>query len=988
MFSKIKKRASAVRFAFSFKVGTLAPWPNGNKSCAIGWQRGSSAKKRGATEPHLPELVPGQLGTAVKFDEVIQLSATLYMEGGAKANPSGPFKKKCLIFAVLETDSRGRRTESSGRVVIDLAEFASIQNETTREFPVACSKTIQAAVGEPILGVTVRSSWKGASGPGSGGSFASSLSSDATGGTLTSQLSSLMRSGQPTSPSPLHGGMTGDQMDELRAFDRLRTINESESEYRTRTSSKSEIMVPPQVLEGVAEEAAAAAAGRYDDDGFMVDSDEEEVAAPPPKQSNKDSQVQAIGGAPPPSKDSDRISSWLSAAERQPDSPENVENGKNAKHEDEDPAAGRPGTRSPESESYDDAGTGLSGLSTPAKSGEEIIASPTVSEGGENGSSEPPLPNPPAQMSDTHDRRFARRPNSGIASDEDRSAAPPPIRPHRENDDARNLQTENPVASANEERQEAEHAGLRPSKSSGHGANHGEESGIPRRWRRVHEERALPKEAMPGKDISPFLSQSPKSPDNTPSSKLESSPFDGDIQSQLRNAAFLEASVYLARSGRSQFKSRNTHAPARRIIRTLAALGPDQGVAVTKDALQAIRSMVKGCGADVSGMAYWWSNCVHMRFLLPHVASGGSRSGTPRKNSVPVRESHWAMKGILQVLTTLEKEIYNRIQQYLWWKVLMPLVADQGRRGRISPGRAKSNNEIAVHRWLDALHAVYDQFLMSPSGKGNEGHVSVLKTQVLRNCCQRIDAMLYQELTPVQGADGFGAANHSDASFVDEILGVDPDSLPPLDDAVLPFTRGKLSFGAGMHIKMAVTRWVEWAFEVDVKEEAGQPLFPLLKATADLLMMPKELLTDASVRMDVFSALSTRSMCALLERYTPDDFAPDPIDTSVLENLKNLPQSQPIDSPRTHLVYQPPSDRGDPVAELTSSSRSNVSFKSTNSFEEHPLSYEFDSVSEDELDSLSAMYEGEVKGETPSRFKLLKELWVERRDRRLGRGSR
>lgn len=77
MFSKIKKRASAVKFGFSLKIGALAPWPSGDKACAVGWQRGK--KRRGATEGRLPEQIPGQLGTAVRFNEIIHMSATLYM---------------------------------------------------------------------------------------------------------------------------------------------------------------------------------------------------------------------------------------------------------------------------------------------------------------------------------------------------------------------------------------------------------------------------------------------------------------------------------------------------------------------------------------------------------------------------------------------------------------------------------------------------------------------------------------------------------------------------------------------------------------------------------------------------------------------------------------------------------------------------------------------------------------------------------------------
>lgn len=68
----------------------------------------------------------------------------------------GPFKKKALILAVLETDGRTHATAALGRVVIDLAEFASIDGQELRTFVVACNKSIHAAVGEPQLTVTIR----------------------------------------------------------------------------------------------------------------------------------------------------------------------------------------------------------------------------------------------------------------------------------------------------------------------------------------------------------------------------------------------------------------------------------------------------------------------------------------------------------------------------------------------------------------------------------------------------------------------------------------------------------------------------------------------------------------------------------------------------------------------------------------------------------------------------------------------------------------
>lgn len=68
----------------------------------------------------------------------------------------GPFKKKCLILAVLETDGRTHATAALGRIVIDLSEFASIDGQELRTFAVACNKSIHSAVGEPQLTVTIK----------------------------------------------------------------------------------------------------------------------------------------------------------------------------------------------------------------------------------------------------------------------------------------------------------------------------------------------------------------------------------------------------------------------------------------------------------------------------------------------------------------------------------------------------------------------------------------------------------------------------------------------------------------------------------------------------------------------------------------------------------------------------------------------------------------------------------------------------------------
>ena len=58
--------------------------------------------------------------------------------GADRGSLTGPFKKKCLILAILETDGRTHATAALGRVVIDLSEFASIDGQELRTFQVRC----------------------------------------------------------------------------------------------------------------------------------------------------------------------------------------------------------------------------------------------------------------------------------------------------------------------------------------------------------------------------------------------------------------------------------------------------------------------------------------------------------------------------------------------------------------------------------------------------------------------------------------------------------------------------------------------------------------------------------------------------------------------------------------------------------------------------------------------------------------------------------
>ncbi|KAG1676958.1 hypothetical protein FOA52_014834 [Chlamydomonas sp. UWO 241] len=196
--SKLASKISATKFIYTFTVHNLTPWPHVQRAVAIGWQRGKS--KRGATRSVYPSTAPGRIGSVVRFNEKFDVQASLFKDPNGAPSPSGlgPFKKKCIILAILETDGRTQATAALGRIVIDMAEFAGIEHQETRTFAVTCNKSIHATVGEPQLTVTVRCRWaKSSATAGAAGDMyyddLGSVSTDTTGSRMTANLSSFLR---------------------------------------------------------------------------------------------------------------------------------------------------------------------------------------------------------------------------------------------------------------------------------------------------------------------------------------------------------------------------------------------------------------------------------------------------------------------------------------------------------------------------------------------------------------------------------------------------------------------------------------------------------------------------------------------------------------------------------------------------------------------------------------------------------------------------
>lgn len=66
-------------------------------------------------------------------------------------------------------------------------------------------------------------------------------------------------------------------------------------------------------------------------------------------------------------------------------------------------------------------------------------------------------------------------------------------------------------------------------------------------------------------------------------------------------------------------------------------------------------------------------------------------------------------------------------------------------------------------------------------------------------------------------------------------------------------------------------------FRAEPRAPCSAALFPNLRAAADLLMMPKEALTDGAIRAEMLPGLGLGRVVRLLQRFTPDDFAQEPL---------------------------------------------------------------------------------------------------------------
>ena len=218
--------------------------------------------------------------------------------------------------------------------------------------------------------------------------------------------------------------------------------------------------------------------------------------------------------------------------------------------------------------------------------------------------------------------------------------------------------------------------------------------------------------------------------------------------------------------------------------------------------------------------------------------------------------------------------------------------------------------EGAVGHWIRGLRGV--DGVLHPRGRppfAPRPLASLLRKLALIGLMNKLDKTLFETLLTGddQGQEGGGGGggvgpmasssphNHHHYHQQQQHHGASVGGDGALPHELLPCQRGKLTFEAGVALKMAAGKLMEWAsdagmFHGTMYDPRGSgekvPMLPRLREVADLLMVDKSSLTDEEGRRTIAPSLSTAAIVRVLQRYVPDDGNNDAIPSALIKQLK------------------------------------------------------------------------------------------------------
>lgn len=401
------------------------------------------------------------------------------------------------------------------------------------------------------------------------------------------------------------------------------------------------------------------------------------------------------------------------------------------------------------------------------------------------------------------------------------------------------------------------------------------------------------------------------------------------LEEELRDVAALEISLYsvVPEHGSSAHK---VHSPARRLsriyIHACKHWTQNKRATIAKNSVSGLVLVAKSCGNDVSRLTFWLSNTIVLREIICQ-AFGNSHNSTPvtrisesngfsKKSEGKSQSLKWKggsgnkqLNGHLQfdedwqemgtfiaALQKVESWIFSRIVESVWWQALTPhMQSPVGSTTKpigklLGPALGdQQQGSFSINLWKNAFQDALQKLCPVRAGGHECGCLPVLGRMVMEQCVARLDVAMFNAILRE-------SANE---------IPTDPVSDPILDSKVLPIPAGDLSFGSGAQLKNSVGNWSRWLTDMfgmdtddspkededfteddDGQDGVGEPKsFILLNSFSDLLMLPKDMLMDRSIRQEVCPLISLSLVKRILCNFTPDEFCPDAVPGAVLEAL-------------------------------------------------------------------------------------------------------
>ncbi|CAA7026870.1 unnamed protein product [Microthlaspi erraticum] len=362
------------------------------------------------------------------------------------------------------------------------------------------------------------------------------------------------------------------------------------------------------------------------------------------------------------------------------------------------------------------------------------------------------------------------------------------------------------------------------------------------------------------------------------------------LEEELREMAALEMSVYsvFPEHGSSEDK---LHRPARDLSRLYALATKNQSenklISVTKNIVSGLFLVLKSCGSDASRLTFWLSNTVMLREIISH-----GFGGTYLNGSKSLEEDWTDARTLIAALRRVESCLFTQAVGSIWSQVMMVHMRPQGvdstmgeTIGNFSEPATcdRLQESFSVNLWKKAFEEALQRMCPLQATRSKCGCLDFLTRMIMEQCIVRLDVAMFNAILRESSQQ----------------MPTDTDSDPIGDPRVLPIPAGVLSFESGVKLKNTICYWSRlltdiFEMNLDHSPEKEQQMprgdaefkpFPLLNELSDLLMLPKEMLVDSSIRDEVCPSIGLSLIKRIVCNFTPDEFCPYPVPGTVLEEL-------------------------------------------------------------------------------------------------------